>query len=75
MKRLRMVVDKWLAPAPEASIRVERCAAGSQRKHRVRVQVDGPRGTTSLYFFRHDDGAWYVFPPEQSGITMRVRAA
>ncbi|CAB3698232.1 hypothetical protein [Trinickia soli] len=75
MKRLRMVVDKWLAPAPEMSLRVERISAGMQGGHRVRVEIDGPRGAISLVFFRHGDGAWHVFPPEQAGVTMRVAQA
>ncbi|WP_206951983.1 hypothetical protein [Trinickia acidisoli] len=75
MKRLRWVVEKWLAPAPEASIRVERFASGAEGKHHVRVEIDGPRGTISLHFFRHDDGAWQVFPPEHAGVTMRAQAA
>lgn len=75
MKRLRMVVDKWLAPTPGTSIRVERIAAGIQGTQRVRVELEGPRGTLSLVFFRHGDGAWYVFPPANPGVTMRAQAA
>ncbi len=75
MKRLRMVVEKWLAPAPQASIRVERLSGGAVCRHHVRVEVESPRGTIALYFFRHADGAWQVFPPEQPGVTMHAQAA
>ncbi|MBC8750094.1 hypothetical protein OKW43_000502 [Paraburkholderia sp. WC7.3g] len=31
----------------------------------VCIQIDRPTGTFSLFFFRHDDGTWHVFPPGQ----------
>ncbi|MBB5447390.1 hypothetical protein HDG38_006034 [Paraburkholderia sp. WSM4177] len=29
------------------------------------IQIDLPTGAFSLFFFRHADGAWHVFPPGQ----------
>lgn len=75
MKRLRMVVEKWLAPAPSAPVRVTRIVGSSDGRHSVRVEVDGPRGPVSLHFFRHSDGAWQVFPPVRAGLTMGAYAA
>ena len=72
MKRLRMVVEKWLAPTPAAPLRVTRITSHADGRQGVRVEVDGPRGTIGLVFFRHRDGAWYVFPPKSFGLTMGV---
>jgi hypothetical protein len=32
---------------------------------RVRIQIERPTGSFSLFFFRHADGTWHVFPPDQ----------
>ena len=74
MRRLRMAVEKWLAPAPSASLRVTRIDGKADGRNGVRVEVDGPRGCLSLHFFRHSDGAWHVFPPTHASLTMRAGA-
>lgn len=74
MRRLRMMVDKWLAPAPSAPVRVSRIAGNADSRQGVRVEIDGPRGPISLHFFRHRDGVWQVFPPEHVGLTMGAYA-
>ena len=61
---LRFLVEKWLAPAPSNPIRVtefSRTRAGGRRY--VRVETALAEGDRSLFFFRHDDGCWCVFPP------------
>ncbi len=72
MRRLRTVVEKWLAPTPAAPLRVTRITGAAEGRQGVRVEVDGPRGTIGLMFFRHRDGAWHVFPPQDAGLMMRV---
>lgn len=75
MKRLRMAVEKWLAPAPATRVRVTRIASSADRSNGVRVEVDSPRGPISLHFFRHSDGAWQVFPPKPAVLMMGCYAA
>jgi hypothetical protein len=61
---LRFQVEKWLALAPAISVRVtefSRTRLGGRRY--VCVETSSPEGARALYFFRHDDGSWYVFPP------------
>lgn len=61
---LRFQVEKWLAPGPTASVRVvefSRTHAGQRRY--VCVESAQPAGLRALFFFRHDDGYWRVFPP------------
>lgn len=64
-KCLRALIEKWLSPMPESTVRVMR--AGRARPNRgryVRVTALGPRGLFVVFFFQHQDGSWQVFPPE-----------
>ncbi|MDE1181162.1 hypothetical protein [Paraburkholderia sp.] len=61
---LRFLVEKWLAPAPSVVVRVtafSRTRWGGRRYVRVETMASG--GARGLFFFRHDDGCWCVFPP------------
>ncbi|MFM0741488.1 hypothetical protein PQQ51_29990 [Paraburkholderia xenovorans] len=61
---LRFLVDKWLAPGPSSTVHVtefSRTRVGGRRYVRVETCVEA--GALSLFFFRHDDGCWCVFPP------------
>lgn len=61
---LRDQVQKWLAPEVAVPIRVIK--HGRLRHARapyVLVEVLSPMHTRSMYFFRHADGCWYVYPP------------
>lgn len=64
---LRFLVDKWLAPAPSAAAHVtefSRTRVGGRRYVRVETSAaDAATGSRGLFFFRHDDGCWCVFPP------------
>ncbi|WP_454721476.1 MULTISPECIES: hypothetical protein [Cupriavidus] len=61
---LRGLIDKWLgarlaAPARITRVRGARAGQGGC----VRVEVAGPSGQLSMFFFRHGDCGWCVFPP------------
>ncbi len=61
---LRCQVEKWLAPAPAISVHVTRFSRtrlGGRRY--VYVETSSSGGVRALFFFKHDDGSWYVFPP------------
>jgi hypothetical protein len=61
---LRFLVEKWLAPGPSALVHVtefSRTRLGGRRYVRVETSVEA--GSRGLFFFRHDDGCWCVFPP------------
>ncbi|SKC77372.1 hypothetical protein SAMN06266956_3076 [Paraburkholderia hospita] len=61
---LRWQVEKWLAPAPATPIHVTRFSRTRLGGRRcVYVETSSSRGMRALFFFRHDDGSWYVFPP------------
>ncbi|QBR01124.1 hypothetical protein [Paraburkholderia pallida] len=61
---LHDLVDKWLAPA--SPMRVHVVAFGHLREGGgpyVHVEVAAANGSRAIFFFRHDDGRWCVFPP------------
>jgi hypothetical protein len=61
---LRFQVEKWLAPGRTMPVHVtafSRTRSGGRRY--VCVQTAQPSGLRALFFFRHDDGYWCVFPP------------
>ena len=63
-RSLHHLVEKWLAPTPLTRIRVvqfgRRHVDGGRYVH---VEAASPNGSRALFFFRHDDGCWCVFPP------------
>ncbi|SEB93509.1 hypothetical protein SAMN02787142_0589 [Burkholderia sp. WP9] len=72
-KSLRVLIEKWLTPGLAAPIRVTRFGRTSANRRRcVRVEALRPEGPAALFFFRHDDGAWRVFPPEAERLTIRA---
>ncbi|KDP87681.1 hypothetical protein CF70_035050 [Cupriavidus sp. SK-3] len=61
---LRFQVEKWLAPGPTTSVHViEFGRTHSGRRRYVCVETTQPAVLRALFFFRHDDGCWRVFPP------------
>lgn len=61
---LRCQVEKWLAPAPATPVHVTRFSRTRKGGCRyVCVETSSPAGVRTLFFFRHDDGSWCVFPP------------
>lgn len=70
-KSLRLLIEKWLSPTLATPIRVMRFSHTRPNLRRyVRVEAQRPEGAVALFFFRHDDGFWYVFPPETARLKM-----
>jgi len=64
VQSLRFQVEKWLAPDSSTPVRVvefSRTLPG--RRRYVCVETAQAAGLRALFFFRHDDGCWRVFPP------------
>lgn len=75
-RSLRVLVEKWLTPTPASQMRVIRFGrTGSNRSRNLRVEALRPEGPAALFFFRHDDGAWRVFPPKTGRLTIRAYAS
>jgi hypothetical protein len=70
-KSLRWLIEKWLPSTPDASLRLTRYAGSKSRRRRiVRVQTSGAGMPFDIFFFRHDDGAWRIFPPAPGALAM-----
>ena len=66
---LRSVVEKWFATAP---VRVTRFKwSGIVHSRSVRVEARASSKVFSIVFFKHEDGAWRVFPPDGRRPAMR----
>jgi hypothetical protein len=64
-RSLRQQVEKWLAPGLQGRIRV--VGFGHRRKDGTRyaqVEASTTCGARAIFFFRHHDGGWCVFPPQ-----------
>jgi len=72
MQSLRYQVEKWLTPTMPVHVTAfGRANSGSGRY--VCVETQKPAGSCALFFFRHDDGCWHVFPPAADARQLRVR--
>jgi hypothetical protein len=66
---LRSVVEKWFAAAPVRVTRFKWSGIGQSRS--VRVEARASSKAFSIVFFKHEDGAWRVFPPDGRRPAMR----
>lgn len=72
-RSLRLLVDKWLAPTPAMPVHVIRLNhKGTNPRRCVCVEALRPNGLLAIFFFKHDDGSWCVFPPSTARPTMGV---
>lgn len=72
-KSLRVVVDKWFGPGAAMTVRViEFSRTPADRRRYVRIGTLRPEGWLMIFFFRHDEGSWYVFPPKTDMPAMRA---
>ncbi|SPB18214.1 hypothetical protein NOV72_05413 [Caballeronia novacaledonica] len=70
---LRQVVEHWLGSYLPQQIRVvEFRNRRATHECYVRVSTMRSAGPVSLAFFRHEDGAWRVFPPGRERPAMSV---
>jgi len=61
---LRRLVEKWFGPTTGIPCRViEFSRTRSNQRRYVCVEAECPTGSLAIFFFRHDDGSWHVFPP------------
>ncbi|CAN7485609.1 hypothetical protein LJR029_000888 [Caballeronia sp. LjRoot29] len=70
---LRLLVEKWFAPTAETPVRITRFGRTHANQERcIRVETLRTEGAVAIFFFRHDDGIWCVFPPKVRCQTMRA---
>lgn len=68
---LRSMVEDWMAPNPEGRVRVSRFGRSKNGRY-VCVESVCAANTIAMFFFRHRDGTWCVFPPDPERPTMRI---
>ncbi len=72
-KSLRHMIEHWLGPAHDDQVRVTRFRnRRSTRECYVRVETSNAAGPVAMFFFRHQDGTWRIFPPSQERPAMRL---
>ncbi|WP_224031374.1 hypothetical protein [Paraburkholderia caribensis] len=70
-KSLRLMVEHWLAPDLKDQIRVTRFRnRHSARERYVSVEAFNETRRVEMFFFRHPDGNWRIFPPSRERLTM-----
>lgn len=70
---LRHLVERWFGPDSAMRARVTMFSHSPANRWRyVCVAAGRASGELSIFFFRHDDGSWSVFPPETRRATMSV---
>ena len=71
-RSLRRMVYIWLSPASWNRVRVpEFRNRPAIRECYVRVEVErSSSAPLEMFFFRHRDGGWRVFPPSRNQLTM-----
>jgi hypothetical protein len=70
---LREIVEHWLAPDPANGLRVtEFRNRRSKRECYVCVETLTAAGPVAMFFFRHQDSAWRIFPPSRERPAMRA---
>jgi hypothetical protein len=65
---LRDQINKWLAPAINNSVRLTRCTKSEVEY--VRADIRSETHPRTIFFFRHPDDTWQVYPPCRRGPTM-----
>ena len=65
-RTLRELIEKWLEAtgAGSARVQLQPCPLPGLRRC-VCVEAQRESGVLTLFFFRHGDGFWQVFPPER----------
>ena len=75
-KSLRTLVQHWLAPGATHQVRVVEFRNNRARQQcYVRVEVSKTEEPATMFFFRHDDGLWRVFPPARARPEMGASCA
>jgi broad specificity phosphatase PhoE len=60
---LRAAIDKWVGRTSAHPILVVRHGHARSRRY-VHVELSRSQPAHVMFFFRHDNGNWNVFPPE-----------
>ncbi|RZF29418.1 hypothetical protein EVC45_13295 [Paraburkholderia sp. UYCP14C] len=71
-RSLRAMVQDWLAPDPGRGFRVSHYGRSRIGRY-VCVVADNGTGSKAMFFYRHRDGTWRIFPAEPERPAMRIQ--
>ena len=72
-KSLRLMVDHWLGPAPGDKVHVTEFRTRRSIDQRyVCVETLRAAGPVAMFFFRHRDGNWCIYPPARERPMFRM---
>ncbi|RKR31264.1 hypothetical protein B0G82_7401 [Paraburkholderia sp. BL17N1] len=72
-KSLRVMIEHWLAPEGADDVRIARYKNSRPRLERyVCVETFNATRYAAMFFFRHHDGTWRIFPPNRERPAMRA---
>lgn len=71
-KSLRWMVEQWLAAGCSKDVRVT-AFRSRPSKHECYVCVEAftGGGRVAMFFFRHRDGSWRIYPPSRERLALR----
>ncbi len=73
MRSLRSMVERWLSPESAKQVHVTQFTKKrSLKRCYVCVETFKSTGAVTMFFFRHQDGTWQVFPPGRDSPMMQV---
>jgi len=73
---LRLLVEKWFDLTAATPVRLTRFSGADAGQRRcVRVEAQSAAGAIAIFFFRHDGGAWSVFPPRTERLAMSTHSS
>ena len=72
-KSLRLMVEHWLVADPANGVRVTEFR-NRPSKQECYVCIETLRGENpvSMFFFRHQDGTWRIYPPSRERPALRL---
>jgi hypothetical protein len=69
---LKAMVEDWLSPDPVRGFRVSHYGRSRIGRY-VCVVADNGTGSKAMFFYRHPDGKWGIFPPEPARPAMQIQ--
>jgi hypothetical protein len=70
-RSLRAMVQDWLSPDPERGFRVSHYGRSMVGRYVCVVADDGIR-SKAVFFYRHRDGNWCIFPQNPQRPALRI---
>ncbi|MBC8752418.1 hypothetical protein F6X42_40245 [Paraburkholderia sp. WC7.3b] len=70
-RSLRDLVQHWLLADPHGCFRVSHVGRWGKARY-VRVVADNAANSIAMFFFRHRDGRWCIFPPDPERPAMSI---